>query len=192
MPYGKPCGCGEYEACYKCMPDLYKDTLELMNPSSKPSNPKDLIGTDKVPLSLVPGSAIAYQSLGHLEGHLKYGLVNWREAGVRFSIYIDALLRHTQKLLNGEWEDSVTKVPHLGSMGACINIIIDAYESGKLIDDRPKQAPVSETIDRLGANVKHLRQLYADRAPHHYFHEPVEGVPHGSPVPTSQDRVERG
>lgn len=134
----------------------------------KPTNPKDLIGTDKLPLSLVPQTAIAYQALGHLEGNLKYGLVNWREAGVRFSIYMDALLRHAFKLHNGEWEDPDTKVPHLASMGACINIIIDAYESGKLIDDRPKPAPASQVIDRLSGVVKHLRQLFKDKDPVHY------------------------
>ena len=131
-------------------------------------NPKDLIGTDKLPLGLVPGSAIAYQALGHLEGNLKYGLCNWRQAGVRTSIYIDALLRHTLKFVNGEWEDPKTRVPHLASMGACINIIIDAHECGKLVDDRPKSAPTAETIDRLSAVVKHLRELYKDEHPHHY------------------------
>lgn len=147
--------------------DMYARS-EGYDPSTKPSNPKDIIGTDKVPLSLVPGSAIAYQSLGHLEGMLKYGHSNWREAGVRTSIYIDALLRHTLKFVNGEWADPKTHVPHLGSMGACINIIIDAYECGKLVDDRPKSAPVAETIDRLSAVVKHLRELYKDEHPHHY------------------------
>ena len=136
--------------------------------SSKPSNPKDLIGTDKLPLSLVPFTSIAYQSLGHLEGNLKYGLVNWREAGVRTSIYIDACLRHIAKFTNGEWEDAETKVPHLGSALACLGIIVDAYESGKLVDDRPKPAPVSALIDKLSANVRHLRTLHADKNPVHY------------------------
>lgn len=135
---------------------------------SKPSNPKDIIGTDKLPLGLVPATSIAYQSLGHLEGNLKYGLVNWREAGVRTMIYIDACLRHIAKFTNGEWEDKETKVPHLGSALACLGIIVDAFESGKLIDDRPKPAPVSELIDRMSANVKHLRQLHADKDPIHY------------------------
>lgn len=134
----------------------------------KPSNPKDMIGTDKVPLSLVPATALAYQAVAHLEGNLKYGLVNWREAGVRTSIYIDALQRHCAKFVNGEWEDPETHVPHLASMGACINIIIDAYESGKLIDDRPKSAPANKVIDRLSGVVKHLRQIFADKNPIHY------------------------
>lgn len=142
-----------------------------MKDTTKPSNPKDLIGSTKLPLSLVPGTSKAYQALGHLEGMLKYGLVNWRECGVRASIYMDALERHYEKFKNGEWEDPQTLVPHLGSMLACIGIIVDAYECGKLVDDRPKQAPVGPMIDRMEANVRHLHEMFKDKAPHHYTHE---------------------
>lgn len=135
---------------------------------SKPSNPKDLIGSDKTPMGLVPSTAIALMSLAHLEGALKYGASNWREAGVRASIYIDAQARHMAKFLNGEWADPVTLVPHLASANACNNIIMDALACGKLIDDRPKPAPVSELIDSLGSNVRHLRDLFADKDPIHY------------------------
>ena len=140
-------------------------------PESKPTNPKDLIGTDKLPLSLVPGTTKAYLALGHLEGHLKYGLVNWREAGVKVSIYQAALERHMSKFFDGgEWEDPETRVPHLANALACLSIIVDAYESGKLIDDRPKSAPVPELIDRFSEKVKHLRKLFGDKKPIDYFY----------------------
>src|SRR5690348_5848471 len=106
--------------------------------AEKPSNPKDVIGSNKLPLGLVPTVTKALCTLGHMEGHLKYGLVNWREAGVRMSIYIDALERHIEKLKGGEWADPVTRVPHLANALACLSIIADAAYSGKLIDDRPK------------------------------------------------------
>ena len=134
----------------------------------KPTNPKDIIGSDKLPLGQVPASAIAYAALGHLEGTLKYGLVNWREVGVRWSIYYDACLRHMAKVHNGEWEDAATGVPHLGNALACINIIVDAYESGKLVDDRPKPAPVAGLIDRFTEKVKRLKGLFAHHQPQHY------------------------
>lgn len=146
-------------------------TGDLKLPEAKPSNPKDLIGTDKVPLSLVPATSIAYQALGHLEGHLKYGKVNWREAGVKFSIYLDACLRHLKKLEDGEWADPQTKVPHLGNALASLGIIVDAYECGKLIDDRPKQGAGAATIDRLAGVVKHLRTIFGDKNPKHFYHE---------------------
>lgn len=143
--------------------------------TEKLSNPKDLIGTDKVPLGLVPASSMAYQALGHLEGHLKYGMVNWREMGVKFTIYLDAILRHVEKLKEGEWEDPETHVPHLGSILAGAGILVDAYECGKLIDDRPKQSPAGKTFDRLSLVVKHLRNLFKQKTPHHYLHEgPIE------------------
>jgi hypothetical protein len=137
----------------------------------KPTNPKDLIGTNKVPLNLVPTTTMAYLSIGHLEGHLKYGKVNWREAGVKFSIYLDAALRHIKKLDDGQWADPETKVPHLANALACLSIIVDAYECEKLIDDRPKQGAGAETLDRLAEIVKHLRELHGDKNPKHYTHE---------------------
>lgn len=135
---------------------------------TKASNPKDIIGSDKLPLSLVPDTTKAYLALGHLEGMLKYGLYNWRAAGVRFSIYADALERHMAKLKNGEWEDSQTKVPHLANAITCLSIVIDAYECGKLIDDRPKSAPVSVMVDRMSENVKHLKKLFKSFNPKHW------------------------
>ena len=147
-------------------PDYYTSIPDY--PPLKPSNPKDIIGSDKLPMSLVPGTSKAYQALGHLEGMLKYGLVNWRECGVRCSIYMDALERHLEKFKAGEWEAKDTKVPHLASMLACVGIIVDAYECGKLIDDRPMSAPVGDVIDRFSENVKHLKQMFKDHHPHHY------------------------
>src|SRR5687767_12813836 len=98
-----------------------------MSNDSKPTNPKDAVGTTKLPMSLVPESVIAYASLAWLEGKTKYGGVNWREAGVRTSIYIDALKRHCAKYYDGgEWADPKTKVPHLASIIACAGIILDA------------------------------------------------------------------
>ena len=34
----------------------------------KPTNPKDIIGSNKVPMSMVPETALAYAALGLLEG----------------------------------------------------------------------------------------------------------------------------
>jgi dATP/dGTP diphosphohydrolase len=135
----------------------------------KPSNPKDLVGSNKVPMGLVPGTTMAYLALGHLEGHMKYGLMNWREVGVRFSIYLDACLRHIQKLKDGEWADSETTVPHLANALCCLSILVDAYHSDKLIDDRPKSAPTSETIDQLAEVVTHLKKLHGDKKPIDYL-----------------------
>lgn len=139
------------------------------NMNDKPSNPKDVIGSNKVPLGLVPPVTMAYLALAHLEGDLKYGRVNWRSAGVRTMIYIDACLRHIEKFRDGEWEDPETKVPHLANALTCLSIIVDAYHSGKLIDDRPQSAPSSEVINELGKVVMHLKELHKDKKPTDYF-----------------------
>jgi hypothetical protein len=136
----------------------------------KPSNPKDLIGSTKVPLGLVPPITMAYLAVGHLEGDLKYGRVNWREAGVKFSIYLDAMLRHIAKLRDGEWEDEVTMVPHLANILCCASIIVDAHHAGKLIDDRPRaNAATTETIDGMSKVVQNLQELFKDKKPIDYF-----------------------
>ncbi len=131
-------------------------------------NPKDTIGSDKLPLGLVPSTAIAYEALAFLEGAEKYGRYNWRVAGVRASIYHDALMRHVEKWWNGEWADPVTGIPHLASARACLAIILDADECGKLTDDRPPVAPITPLIDRLSADVKRLKELFKEHHPHQY------------------------
>ena len=135
---------------------------------SKPTNPKDVIGSDKLPLHLVPSVLNIYASLAFLEGAAKYGCYNWRVAGVRMSIYLAALERHFQKFKDGEWADEKTGVPHLSSMLACIGIILDAKLVGKLTDDRPPVAPTAALIASLEAHVPRLKELFKDCRPHQH------------------------
>ena len=139
------------------------------NVNDKPSNPKDVIGSNKVPLGLVPAVTMAYLAVGHLEGDIKYGRSNWREAGVRTMIYLDACLRHVEKFKEGEWEDPETKVPHIANALACLSIIVDAHHADKLIDDRPKSTPAGPVIDKLSKVVMHLKALHNDKKPVDYL-----------------------
>jgi hypothetical protein len=140
-----------------------------MTPKDKLTNPKDAIGSSKVPLHLVPETMRAYAAVAFLEGALKYGTANWRVAGVRTSIYYSALQRHLSKWWNGEEADPDTGVPHLASALACIGIIVDAREVGKLTDDRPPRADVGALLARLEAGpTAGLLALYGDRNPTHY------------------------
>jgi len=133
---------------------------------SKPTNPKDLIGMKKCPLGLVPDTMSLFASLSFLEGALKYGRFNWREMGVSFTVYDDALLRHRAKLRAGEWADKDTKVPHISSMLACLAIIADSHVCGNLVDDRPPAQPtLAVEIDRLGDAIKYLQELFKDHNP---------------------------
>lgn len=152
---------------------------------TKPTNPKDIIGSSKLPLELVPDVIRAYASLSFLEGAVKYGRFNWRIAGVRASIYKAAIERHLAKWWNGEDCDLETKVPHLASVLACVGIILDAQAAKKLTDDRPPYVDMGAVIADLEARVAHLKALHADKNPKQYTRVDgiIPGTPAGAPPP---------
>lgn len=110
------------------------------------TNPKDLIGVKKVQLNLVPPSSIIYQALAMEDGAKKYGPYNWRENKVIASIYVAAALRHLQAWYDGEEVAADSQKPHLAHALACLGIIVDAKETGNLVDDRPKPGAASQLI----------------------------------------------
>lgn len=111
------------------------------------TNPKDLLGIKKVQLNLVPASSIIYQALAMEDGAMKYGPYNWRSNKVIASIYVAAAMRHLQAWYDaGETLASDSKKPHLGHALACIGIIVDAIETGNLVDDRPVPGAASKLI----------------------------------------------
>lgn len=112
------------------------------------TNPKDSIGIKKVQLNLVPPASLIYQALAMEDGAKKYGPYNWRENKVIASIYVAAAMRHL-----GAWYDSEELAkdsgkPHLGHALACIGIIVDAKETGNLVDDRPLPGAAAKLIER--------------------------------------------
>lgn len=136
----------------------------------KPSNPKDVLGTTRIPLSLPSQIASAEEALALVEGGLKYGFHNYRVVGVKSAIYIDAAFRHLAKYYNGENRDPKTGVHHLGSVRACTGIILEADALGILVDNRPVSNPnFSAQLDALEARVKHLREMFKEHNPQHYF-----------------------
>lgn len=135
----------------------------------KPTNPKDALAVDKLPLHLWPAIATAYGCLAGMNGHEKYGFVNWRESGVRFSVYYSALLRHAAKWYEGEEVDE-EGVPHASSMLMCIAILLDARAHGHLVDDRPigNSDVISLELNMLTDIVPQIRKRHADKNPHHH------------------------
>jgi len=140
----------------------------IMDSQSKLTNPKDFVGSDKLPVHLFPTTAKYYGCLGLLEGMLKYGRSNWRVAGVRASIYYDALNRHMDKWVEGENIDNESGLPHLAHAIACIAILIDATEKGNMNDDRMYPTNFQSMIDKLTPEVKRLKEKYKDKSPKHY------------------------
>lgn len=158
--------------------------------TTKLTNPKDLIGSDKLPLHLVPDTISIFAATAFLEGALKYGQFNWRIAGVRSSIYISALERHIKKYKNGEDADPKTRVHHLASIIACAGIMLDAELLGKLNDDRPPRAPMSALIDGFEETVVHLKQMFRRHEPYHYTIEDSEWQPESQPKPITTSTTE--
>jgi len=138
--------------------------------ATKPSNPKDIIGTRKAPLCVVPPVEV-FITESSLEGALKYGRYNWRMCGVRASIYYAACKRHLLKWWNGQDRDPLTRVRHLSSALNCIVIMLDAEVFGMLEDDRPPcpdPDAYAKLIDQMEERVAHLKELFAEHKPYQY------------------------
>lgn len=135
---------------------------------SKPTNPKDAIGSDKIPLHLWPTTATALGSMALLDGACKYGRANYRAIGVRASIYYDAAMRHLSKWFEGEDSDPDSGLPHLAHALACLAILVDAKAAGKLNDDRMIQGGYSQLLSELAPLVAEVKERHASKTPKHY------------------------
>lgn len=130
-------------------------------------NPKDIVGSGKLPLHLWPVTATATGCIAMLNGALKYGRANWRKVPVKASIYADACHRHLAAWFEGRNEDE-EGVPHLSSALACLAIIVDAQAAGTLIDDRQVAGGYASLAEALTPHVRRLRERHAGRRPKHW------------------------
>ncbi len=146
----------------------------------KPSNPKDAVAVNKLPLDMVPSTLPVFAALAFTEGDAKYGAYNWRVAGVAASVYRAALERHMMSWWNGEDVDPKSGIPHLASVIACAGIILDAEVAGKLTDDRPPKSPVGDLIRKLESKVAHVRDVFKDHKPPKYTQAGLESPSSGS------------
>lgn len=137
----------------------------------KPTNPKDALGSMKIPYHLFPDTAVMLGAIAFLDGGLKYGRGNYRHDGARASIYHDAARRHLAAWFEGEEVDQKTGVPHLGYALACIAILIDCQELGNLQDDRAFPGAYIEMIEKYTPLIAKLKKLNAGKKPRHYSHE---------------------
>lgn len=163
---------------------------------TKPSNPKDIVGSTRLDMGLVPDTINAEVALAYLEGALKYGRFNWRIAGVSASTYNAALRRHLTRWWNGESRDKLTKVKHLANLIACAGIVLDAELAGMLTDDRPPALDFDKVID-VQEHVAHLKAMFKDHHPKQYTiadtqtHEAIPCEP-AQTSPKKAKRVAKG
>jgi len=116
------------------------------------TNPKDLIGSKKVSSTKLPAVAIIHGAHAMMDGARKYGPYNWRKNKVVASIYIDAAQRHLLSWLEGEEIAEDSSAHHLGHAIACCAILLDAQETGNLVDDRPGHDKiVTKLLERIRA-----------------------------------------
>lgn len=149
----------------------------------KPTNPKDQIAGTKIPLGLCSPVAHAHWALAQYAGASKYGIANWRIAGVRASVYLHAAMRHLEAWESGEDNDPVDGTHHLGNVMACCAIVLDAAAAGKLTDDRPPSIDIRPTYAELEALMAKLQKQYADKCPRHYTIADTERKPEPCVVP---------
>lgn len=153
----RPCGCYGY---YDPFP-LQKTTFYcgVHYGADRPiegdaTNPKDLVGEKKVSISKLPAVAMLHAAHAMMNGAVKFGPYNWREKKVQAEIYIDAALRHITLWNEREETAADSGVHHLGHAMACLAILLDAQESGNLIDNRPpSNGSFSQAMNRLNETV---------------------------------------
>ena len=104
-----------YKLSQQVQADLEKESQlrDVQEASVKDTNPKDAIGVTKAPMSTVPAAVMLELGVAMLEGSCKYGRHNYRYAGVRASVYYDALMRHAMEWWEGTDIDSDSGLNHI-------------------------------------------------------------------------------
>lgn len=139
---------------------------------SKPSNPKDVVGVRKAPMSTVSAVVMAEIGVAMLEGATKYGRHNYRVVGVRASVYYDALMRHMQAWWEGEDVDPDSGMSHIVKAITTLVVLRDAMIMSNVEDDRPPAPPgfyevLNEVAGKIIDRNAHIN-------PHHYTQKEIE------------------
>ena len=116
----------------KLSPACHNDMTEI-----KDTNPKDRVGIRKAPMSGLPAPVLMECGLVKLHGDLKYGAYNWRDAGVRASVYYDAVWRHLTAWYEGEDLDPDSGEHHIAHAMTGLAVLRDSQMFGNCVDDRP-------------------------------------------------------
>jgi hypothetical protein len=138
-----------------------------MNESTvKESNPKDLIGSRKAKLSVVPAGVLLDLGNAMVEGMCKYGRRNYRAIGVRSSVYYDAAVGHLMDWWEGQDIDEESGMSHVTKAIASLVVLRDAMMQDKLVDDRPPRSKVFKSdFSKMTAEII---DRHADKNPKHY------------------------
>lgn len=152
------------------------EALELVDPAGladerrstpdiKDSNPKDAIGSRKVPFGTVPQQVVAEVGLAFLEGAVKYGRHNYRAIGVRSSVYYDATHRHLGAWWEGQDIDPKSGLHHITKAIASLVVLRDAMIQGKCEDDRPPPVADPDWVEKLNAEAARILDEHPNPLP---------------------------
>lgn len=142
--------------------------------TTKPSNPKDLAALTRAPMSVVPMTVLAETGVAMVEGMLKYGRHNYRDAGILSSIYIDAALRHIFKFWEGQDLDPDSTINHITKAIASLIVLRDGFISGNVTDDRPPVVvDATEFWNALSKSIEFLKEKYGDINPKHFTEKDI-------------------
>lgn len=120
------------------------------------TNPKDLLGNNKVSISKFPVIGTIQGAMAMMDGAEKYGPYNWRDKEVIASIYVDAAQRHLMSWFEGQETASDSNVHHLGHAIACCAILLDAQVHNKLVDDRPISGTDTDYLENVLAGLSEV------------------------------------
>lgn len=155
---------------YRLVNERWKEVngamLEQTN-HCKDTNPKDAVGVKKAPISTVSGGVVMELGLAMLEGARKYGRHNYREAGVRASVYRDAAWRH----LTAWWDfgqdiDPDSGLSHITKAIASLMVLRDAMLMDNWVDDRPPSLPI-ELLEKYNEIASDIIKRHPDAKPPH-------------------------
>jgi hypothetical protein len=145
--------------------------------TSKDTNPKDAVGIRKWrQLTCVPFSVLFELGVAMLEGGRKYGVSNYRVAGVRASVYVDAAMGHIMQWWEGEDIDADSDLSHITKAIASLVVLRDAMIQDKLVDDRPPKAD----LDLVKADLQRAVDGIFDRTPTPAGRYTEEGYPNAT------------
>ncbi len=115
-------------------------------------DPKGEAGAAKPGLGNISVVAQYYEGAVMQQGEETYGAYNWCEHPMKASTYYEAILRHLNAWWTGEDLDPKSGHPHMAHIRASGGIIIDQQETGRMIDDRPKNmAPIEGAWNKIMA-----------------------------------------
>jgi len=117
--------------------------------TEKATNPKDVVSIRKMMFSVVPWGVMAELGLAFLEGARKYGRHNYRIAGVRASVYYDAMWRHMGAWWEGQDIDPDSRLNHVIKAIATLVVLRDSMMSGNWVDDRPPVVLAPDFAERM-------------------------------------------